>query len=229
VTDPGCAEASIADRLLDRCEEYLRRRGAKVLYGGGLQPLHPFYVGLYGGSELPGVLDSDTVARSAMAARGYHEVERSVLLRRELDGFESQIDRQQMQIRRQMQVEVTSDAPTRSRWEALTIGEFDLTRLDLVVRGRGEPVATALFRSMEPSGTTGVGRAVGLIELFVAEAQRRHGLATFLLAEAFRQFLRQGIVRIEVQTGENNAAALGILQKFGLRRTGQGGLWKKDC
>jgi GNAT superfamily N-acetyltransferase len=229
VTDPGCAEAQVADGLLDRCEEYLRRRGASVFYGGGLQPLHPFYVGLYGGSELPGVLDSDKVARTALAARGYREVERTVLLHRELDGFESQIDRQQMQIRRQMQVEVTADAPTRSRWEALIVGEFDLTRFDLVVRGRGEAMATALFRSMEPTGTTGFGHAAGLIELSVAEPQRRRGLATFLLNEAFRQFLRQGIMRIEVQAGEANAAALGAFQKLGLQRAGQGGVWRKDA
>ena len=211
--------------MLDRCEEYLKRRGAKALYGGGLQPLHPFYLGLYGGSELPGVLDSDTVTRSAMAARGYREVERTVLLRRGLDGFESQIDRQQMQIRRQMQVEVTADAPTRSRWEALTVGGFDLTRFKLAVRGRGEPVATALFRSMEPCGTT----AAGLVEISVAEAQRRRGLATFLLNEAFRQFLRQGIMSVEVQAGEANAAALGIFQKLGLQQVGQGGVWRKEC
>ncbi len=229
VTDPGCAEAQVTDGLLDRCEEYLRRSGAKVLYGGGLQPLHPFYLGLYGGSELPGVLDSDTVTRIALAARGYREVERTVLLCRGLDGFESQIDRQQMQIRRQMQVEVTADAPTRSRWEALTVGGFDLTRFELAVRGRGEPVATALFRSMEPSGTTGVGRAVGLVEISIAEAQRRRGLATFLLNEAFRQFLRQGIMSVEVQAGETNAAALGIFQKLGLQQVGQGGVWRKEC
>jgi GNAT superfamily N-acetyltransferase len=229
LTAPGCAEAQVADGLLDQCEAYLRRRGAKVFYGGGLQPLHPFYVGLYGGSELPGVLDSDTVFRSALAARGYREGERTVLLCRELNGFESQMDRQQMQIRRQMQVEVTADAPTRSRWEALTVGEFDLTRFDLVVRGRAEPVATALFRSTEPSGTTSVGRAAGLIDLSVAEAQQRRGLATFLLNEAFRQFLRQGIMRVEVQAGEANAAALGVFQKLGLQPMGQGGVWRKDC
>jgi ribosomal protein S18 acetylase RimI-like enzyme len=228
VTDPGCAEAQVADGLLDHCEQYLQHRGAKVLYGGGRQPLHPFYIGLYGDSDLPGVLDSDTVARSAIAARGYREVERTVLFCRDLDGFESQMDRQQMQIRRQMQVEVTADAPTRSRWEALTIGEFDLTRFDLVIRGRREPVATALFRSMEPSGTTGAGRAAGLIDISVAENQRRHGLATFLLNEAFRQFLRQGIRRIEVQAGQSNAAALALFQKLGLQQTGQGGLWRKD-
>ncbi len=228
VTDPDWPEAEVADGLLDRCEQYLRRRGAKVLYGGGLQPLCPFYIGLYGGSELPGVLDSDTVTRGAMAARGYREVERTVLFHRELDGFESQVDRRQMQIRRQMQVEVTADAPTRSRWEAFNVGEFDLTRFDLVARGRDEAVATALFRSMEPSVTTGVGHAAGLIELSVAENQRRHGLATFLLSEAFRQLLRQGIMSVEAQTGEANAIALGVFQKLGLQRTGQGGVWRKE-
>ena len=232
VTAPKSAEAEVAAGLLDRSEEYLRRRGAKVVYGGGLQPLCPFYIGLYGGSELPGVLDSDVVARGALAARGYQEVERTVLLRRELDGFESQMDRQQMQIRRQMLVEVTADAPTRSRWEALTVGEFDLTRFDLVVRGRGTPAASALFRSMEPSVTTGVGHAaglIGLIGLTVEATYRRHGLATFLLNEAFRQFLRQGIMHVEVQTGDTNAAALGVFQKLGLHETGRGGVWRKGC
>jgi ribosomal protein S18 acetylase RimI-like enzyme len=200
-----------------------------VIYGGGLQPLCPFYIGLYGGSTLPGILDSDAVARSALAARGYQEVERVVLLRRDLDGFESQVDRQQMQIRRQMQVEVTGDAPTCSRWEAFTIGEFDLTRFDLGVRGRGAAVATALFRSMEPSGTTSIGRAAGLIEIAVDETYRRHGLATFLLNEAFRQFLRQGIMHVEVQAGATNAAALALFQKLGLQPVGQGGVWKKEC
>jgi ribosomal protein S18 acetylase RimI-like enzyme len=229
VTVPGCAEAEVADGLLDRCEDYLRRRGAKVIYGGGLQPFAPFYIGLYGGSELPGVLDSDTVARNALAARGYREVERTVLLHRNLDGFESQIDRQQMQIRRQMQVEVTSDTLARNRWEALTVGEFDLTRFDLVVRGRKDAMATALFRTMEAGGTTGVGHATGLIELSVAEPQQRHGLATFLLNEAFRQFLHQRIASVEVQTGETNVAALGVFQKLGLQQIGRGGLWRKDC
>jgi hypothetical protein len=81
---PGCAEAEVAAGLVERSEDYLRRRGAKVFYGGGLQPLAPFYLGLYGGSELPGILDSDLVARGVFAARGYCETERTVLMRREI-------------------------------------------------------------------------------------------------------------------------------------------------
>ena len=35
-------------------EAYLRERGAKVIYAGGIRPLNGFYLGLYGGSELAG-------------------------------------------------------------------------------------------------------------------------------------------------------------------------------
>ena len=44
----------IGSNLLSLSEKYLRGRGAQVLYGGGIHPLDPFYLGLYGGSELPG-------------------------------------------------------------------------------------------------------------------------------------------------------------------------------
>jgi GNAT superfamily N-acetyltransferase len=225
---PDCAEAEVAAGLLDHCEDYLRRRGARVLYGGGVGPLNPFYIGLYGGSELPGVLDCDRVTRAAFAARGYQEVERTSLFRRDLSGFELPIDRRQMQVRRQMIVEVTADAPTRTWWEACTIGGFDLTRFDLAPRGGGTAVATATFRSLEPSGTATIGRAVGLVSLSVDESYRCHGLAMFLLSEAFRQFLRQGIMRVEVQTRSTNAAALGTFRKLGFQPAGEGGVWRKD-
>jgi GNAT superfamily N-acetyltransferase len=224
---PDCAEAEVAAGLLDRCEDYLRRRGATVFYGGGVQPLNPFYVGLYGGSELPGILDTDTVTRQALAARGYEEVDRRAVLRRELDGTESPMDRRQMQVRRQMIVEVTSDAPTRTWWEACTIGEFELTRFDLVPRSGGPTVATATFRSMEAGGTVGVGRTAGLVALNVDEAYRRRGLALFLLSDVFRQFIRQGITHVEVQTRAANTSALGTFLKLGFQQTDQGGVWKK--
>ena len=44
--------------------------GAKVLYGGGIRPLNAFYFGLYGGSEMPGVLETDRLAQQAYFAAG---------------------------------------------------------------------------------------------------------------------------------------------------------------
>ena len=190
-------------------------------------PLAPFYLGLYGGSELPGVLDSDLVAQQAFAARGYQSVGNTLRLRRDLSGFESTIDRQQMQIRRQMVVEVTMDAPTHTWWEASTLGEFDLTRFDLLSRVGGPAIASALFRSMEPSGTAAGGRAAGLIDLQVDPAYRRRGLATFLLSEAFRQFIRQGIMLVEAHIAQDTAAALAALRKLDFLPVEEGCVFKK--
>ena len=224
---PDCREHEVAAGLLERCEDYLHRRGAKVLYGGAVQPLNPFYLGLYGGSELPGVLDSDHVARQLYASHGYRQIGRTLIMRHGLKDFEAPIDRQQMQIRRRMVVEVTVDPLPRTWWEACTIGDFDLTRFDLVPRGGGTAVASATFRSMEPSGTAAAGRAAGLIDLEVDESLRRRGLAIFLLTEAFRQFIRQGIMLVEAQATELNAAMLGTYQKLGFLQVDRGSIFRK--
>jgi len=224
---PDCAEAEVAAGLLERCEQYLRGQGAKVLYGGGIRPLNPFYLGLYGGSELPGVLDSDLVARELYGSHGYREIDRTVILHRRLSGFQAVIDRRQMQIRRQMIVEVTVDPPPQTWWDACTLGDFDLTRFELIPRGGGTAVAWATFRSMEPAGAHGTGRATGLIELGVDESLHRRGLAIFLLSEAFRQFVRQGILLVEAQVMQQNAAALGVYRKIGFRQVGHGSVFRK--
>ena len=61
----------IGAELLARGEAYLRGRGAHVLYAGSIQPLNGFYLGLYGGSELPGVLDSAPRAQYLFKSQGY--------------------------------------------------------------------------------------------------------------------------------------------------------------
>jgi GNAT superfamily N-acetyltransferase len=225
---PDCTDPAVAEGLLQYCEQYLQRRGTKVVYGGGIQPLSPFYLGLYGGSELPGVLDSDVVARQLFAAHGYQEIDRTLVMRRELSGFEALVDRRQMEIRRRMIVEVTVDPPSRTWWEACTLGEFDLTRFAVVPRGGGSPAAWAVFRNMQPTGSGGIGRAAGLLELQVAEAFRRRGLAVFLLSEIFRRFLREGIMLVEVQATQHNVAGVGLFRKLGFQQTDQGTVFRKE-
>ncbi|MBN2473499.1 MAG: GNAT family N-acetyltransferase [Pirellulales bacterium] len=228
VVRPDCEEAEVAAGLLRQCEQYMLRSGARVLYGGGIRPLNPFYQGLYGGSELPGVLHGDRVAWELFDCHGYREIDRTLVLRRELDDFQAVIDRQQMQIRRGMVVEVTEDPPTQDWWEACTIGEFELTQFELIPRDGGPAVARAKFRSLEPGGTVGAIRTTGLMELSVAPTHRRRGLAVFLLSEAFRQFVRQDIMLVEAQVMQQNTAALGMYHKLGFRQVGQGSVFRKE-
>jgi len=225
----GAEKCGAVEGLLDRCEAYLRARGARVFYGGGLQPLNPFYLGLYGGSELPGVLQSDTVAQSLYRSQGYEEVDQTLIVQRSLEGFQVPVDRQQLQLRRQMTVEVVLDAQAGSWWQACTAGDFDLTRFQLKPRGGGQVLAEALFRSMDPSGAGAFVRTAGLLNLSVEPVYRRKGLGLFLLAEAFQGFLRQGILQVEAQTLRNNTAAAGLLTRLGFQQTDQGTVFRKQA
>ena len=56
VVEPDLDDRELVLGLISEAERYLRERGAKVIYAGGLFPLNPFYWGIYGGSEGCGVL-----------------------------------------------------------------------------------------------------------------------------------------------------------------------------
>lgn len=225
---PDCEHPDVPKGLLERSESYLRERGAKVLYGGGIQPLNPFYLGMYGGSELPGILQSDHLAQQLYRSGGYTEIDQTYVFHHDLNDFEAPIDRRQMQVRRQMLVEVTEDPPPSTWWEASTLGEFDLTRFDVIPRSGGPPIASVLFRSMEPTGTVATLREMGLVEFHVEESFRRRGVAVFLMSEAFRQFLRQGVVLVEAQCMCHNAAAIGLYEKLGFQKVNQGSVFRRS-
>lgn len=225
---PEYRRLGIGSELLQRSEAYLRRSGAKVLYAGGIRPLNPFYLGMYGGSELPGVLDSDAEAQRRYEAAGYRQVDRCLIFHRELASFRPVVNRQQMQIRRSTTVEVTFDRPSGTWWEACTVGWFNRTGFDLLSRQGGPPLASVTFWDMEPLASSWGVHAVGLTDLEVHPEHRRQGLATFLLSEAFRQLQQHQVALVEAQTMERNQAAIGLYESLGFELVNQGAVYRKD-
>jgi GNAT superfamily N-acetyltransferase len=227
VLRPDCDEAAVASGLLDRCEAYLRQHGARVLYGGGVSPLSPFYAGLYGGCEPPGVLESDNVSRALYPVHGYAAVDRTLLFQRELSSFRAPLDRQQVQCRRRLLVQVLMDPPARNRWEALTAGDFDSTHFELVPRGGGAQVAYAVVRAMEWDDASRSGRVAGLVDLFVEPASRRQGLATHLMDELARILSGQGVAFVEAMSLERNDALVQFCRKLGFQQIAEGMVYRK--
>lgn len=225
---PEYQRRGIGAELLARSEAYLTERGAEVIYGGGIAPLNGFYLGLYGGSELPGVLDSDAGEQRLFCAHGYREIDRIHVLERELAGFRAPVDRQQMQVRRRSSVQSVFDPPPNTWWQACAWCGLERTRFELSLRDVGRVVASAAFWSLEPlAGAWGV-QAAGLIELEVAPEFRRQGIATFLLSDAFRQLQAQGVSLVQVQTMQRNAPALALYQKLGFQVVEQGAVFRKE-
>ncbi|MBN2295190.1 MAG: GNAT family N-acetyltransferase [Pirellulales bacterium] len=225
---PDCNETKVAAELLSKSEEYLASRGTKVIYGGAISPLNAFYLGLYGGSELPGVLQSDAVSRNVYNAAGYKEIDRAIIFKADVHSFRAPMTRQLMQIRRRMLVNIEADFATNNWWEACTLGNFELTRYSLHARTGSSIVAHATLRNMNPTAITGSGGNVGLIDLHVDSRHRRQGVVSFLLSEIFHQLARQGVSAVEVQTMRDNAAAVGLYRKLGFQEIDQGIVFRKQ-
>ncbi len=217
----------IAEPLLTAAEDYLRRRGAKLLYAGSIFPLNPFYLGLYGGSELPGVLESDARSLAFFQSHGYQQIDNVVVFQRQLTGFRPAVDRAQLQIRRSYQIEAVLDPPPQSWWEACTLGHADRTRFDLYPRGSRDRAATVTYWHIEPLASSWGTHAVGMLDLETAPAVRRRGLVTFLVGESLRQLQSHGATLVEAQTMAGNVPAIELYRKLGFHSVDQGFVLRK--
>ena len=219
---------ALADELLARAESYLRDRGAQVVYAGGIRPLNAFYLGLYGGSELPGVLASDPVFGGACRRRGYREIDRVVVLQLDLACYRQPFSRQLRQLRRELSFSEIYNPPVGSWWEACTIGDFERLTFSLKPAGSVEPVASVGFWDIEPLSTSWSVPTAGMVDLQVSATRRRQGLATFLLGEAFERLRGRGIVRVEAETMQQNAPAIALYEKLGFTRVDEGAVYRKE-
>jgi GNAT superfamily N-acetyltransferase len=219
----------IALPLLEASEAYLRSRGATLLYAGGIFPLNAFYLGLYGGSELPGILQSDARLLEFYRTQGYGEIGRVAVLQRELANFRPGVDRGQMQIRRGYRIEAVLDPPARSWWEACILGHADRTRFHLYPRSGNDPAASVTFWHIEPLASSWGMHAVGVLDLETAPSARRQGLATFLLGESLRQLQTHGATLVEAQTMVSNEAALQLYRKLDFHPVEEGIVLRKGA
>ncbi|HEX3600590.1 MAG TPA: GNAT family N-acetyltransferase [Lacipirellulaceae bacterium] len=219
----------LATQLLAQSESYLRGRGAKVIYAGGIRPLNAFYLGLYGGSELPGILASDQTFNDACRESGYREIDRVVVLLLELSTFRAPIARNLRQLRREVTFHETQAPRARDWWECCTTGAFERMRFHLARPGSAEPAADVWFWDVEPLSSSWGAPAAGMFDLNVSDSQRRRGLATFLLGEAFERLRTRGVLLVEAQTMQHNAPALALYQKLGFKKVDEGIVYRKDA
>jgi len=221
-------DESLASELLALSEAYLRKRGASVIYAGGIRPLNAFYLGMYGGSELPGVLAGDTVFHNACRTGGFREIDHVEILQLELGTFRPPISRNQRQLRREMVGHEIPSPPARSWWEACTTGAFERIHFLLTRPSSCAPLADVWFWDVEPLSTSWGAPTAGMFDLGVASDQRRKGLAIFLLSDAFERLRNRGIQLVEAQTMRQNAPAIALYKKLGFKLIDEGIVYRKE-
>jgi len=225
----GNEDNTLADELLAASEDYLKGQGARVIYAGGIKPLNSFYLGLYGGSEIPGVLRTNTLLREACLRAGYRESAQVSILQCDLVRFHPSATRKIRQLRRPTTILETLDPAAANWWEACVWGSQLRNRFHLTNKASQQVMASASFWDVQPlSACWGVCTA-GLCDLYVEPDYRRRGCATYLLGEAFRLLRRRGVGTVEAQTMSTNEAALAFYQQLGFVEVDHGLVYRKDA
>jgi ribosomal protein S18 acetylase RimI-like enzyme len=226
VVVPHGEEAAIAAGLLARCEEYLRRRGARTLLGGGSADICGFYLGLYGGADIPGILASSPGMQRVFQAAGYVPRERISVLRRSLTGFRPPVNRLQLAIRRTTSLRVIDEPARRSWWEAATTTGIALRRYELL-NDREEVLGAASFWDVQPLAAAWGVAAAGLLHVGIEGQRRREGLANYLVAEALHELAQEGVTLVETQVVDSNAGAVRLFHKLGFEQADCGTVYER--
>ncbi|MFM1904286.1 MAG: hypothetical protein RLZZ440_2186 [Planctomycetota bacterium] len=226
VVPPHERQAEIEDGLLIRCEDYLRGRGATTILGGGTPDLGGFYLGLYGGSDLPGILDSSPGMRGVFQRNGYAAAERIAVLRRPLEGFRPPVNRLQLAIRRATSLRAIDEPARRNWWEAATTTGTALRRYEL--RGEADTLlGSAAFWDVQPLAASWGLAMAGLMRVDIEGDRRRQGLANYLVAEALHDLAQEGTTVAEAHVAEANAPAMHLFEKLGFKAIDHGTLFRR--
>ncbi|MDA0661119.1 MAG: GNAT family N-acetyltransferase [Planctomycetota bacterium] len=227
IVQHGPHQSDIEDLLLRQAEAYLVGKGAKVLYGGQMQPLNPFYFGLYGRSDLGGVHSGDESMHGVLRRAGYQPCSHSVSLQRELFGFRPPSDRRAMQNRRQYHVIVDHNPPAVDWWQACMLANTERVCYRLVPRQGGPVAGEAIFWSMEAMSRARGATTFGLLSLSVNKTTRGQGLGGFLVAESLRQLHDNAVKIVETQTMSDNVVARRLYEKLGFAEVAQGTVYRR--
>jgi ribosomal protein S18 acetylase RimI-like enzyme len=221
------ADATIASKLLERALAYLHSHGAVQCFAGSVFPFAPYYLGLYGGSRVPGVLDDDASARQSLLAAGFEQQDEILIFQRHLTGYRAIVDRQQMSVRRQYQLSSNTDPESTNWWDACTLGSTLRTRFTLHDRKTNANVAEVTYWDMQPLASCWGVAAMGLYDLQVSAEARRCGLGTFLVCESLRALSQQGVSLVEAQIRKSDAIGCNLFQKLGFERVGSGHIFHR--
>lgn len=225
---PHPQRAEILRGLLAEAESYVRSRGAEEIRIGGIYPSSPFYMGLSGGSDLPGVSAHDEEMELLYRQHGYEESQRCVAYERGLHRYRPPVDRRLLQHRRRYRLIPQVNPSDAKWWDACIFGPADRIRFLLAPKDSNVVYGQVTFWDMGPLSTRQQSSGMGLIDLEIEPEARRQGLGTFLVSEALKHLNSSGVYRIETQTLIGNEPARQMLEKLGFAAIREGIFFAKS-
>lgn len=224
---PEYRHRGVGQELLRRGEEYLTSRGAKSIQAGGAYPNDPFYVGLYGGSLLPGILKSDAGAEGFFRQAGFQPVAEHLVFQRDLGFRNEPYDYRSMMIRRTSQFQVSEGPQHPTWWWVSRFGAFDVIRFSLQSKTQNRLLAEVYCHSMDLFARSGDQRVVAMTGLWVNPEERGKGYAKALLLDVFRKLREEAVTRIEMQTPSHDSTTIHLLTVLSCEQIDSGVVYRK--
>lgn len=225
---PAYRRRGIGTELLRRGEAYLREHGAKTLHAGLMKPWNPFYLGLYGGSDLPGILSSDFEAAPFFEHHQYHPLEKCLVFQRRLDDVINIADGRFAAFRRRFEMRILPQVAISSWWQECSLGLVEPVEFRLEEKGNNKPIARATAWEMEGFSWRWNQPTVGIVDLQVRENLRRQGIGKFLMTQILRYLQDQFFGLVEVQVMEQNQPAVQLVRGVGFVQVDVGRMYQKD-
>lgn len=228
VPDHPHPEKVIAALIAD-CEQYLKERGAKRIFGGASRPCAPFYMGLYGGSEPLGVFESDRSLFRAFSESNYKVLQKTIRFRLDLPGYQMPLTPAFAKWRRKLYIEYNTNPVAPHWWQACMMCRFQWVDAFASESPGGEPIAKASFRIMNFGNEFFASRHASLMDIEVHEDYLRQGIATYLFGEAIKYLMNEEYVSIlEAQAAEDDLPVVSLIKRLGLSPLESGAIFIKE-
>jgi ribosomal protein S18 acetylase RimI-like enzyme len=224
---PERRRQKIGTELVRQVEAYLTAAGATTLLAGPIRPNKPFYMGLYGGSNAGGFLESDPDAAPFLRSLGYVPEKRLFVFDRRLDTPLNIVDSRFGPLRRKYEPQALPQARLGSWWRECVIGPLEPHEFRLDDRATGQMAARALYWEMTDYGWRWGAPAAGILDVQVRNDLRRQGLGKYLLSQLLRHLQEQYFAVAELQVPEEEEAAAKMFRSLGFVQVDVGVGYKK--
>ncbi|WP_238537729.1 GNAT family N-acetyltransferase [Zavarzinella formosa] len=222
VVRPAFQRQGVGAALLARAETYLRQQGAATIQAGSQRPAKPFFLGLYGGSNAPGFLESDTAIHPFLKKHGYVPHQKINVFDRRVDVPLNIVDPRFAPLRKKYETQVIPQARLGSWWRESVIGPLEPSEFRLDDKQSGNTVAKALFWEMKDYGWRWGAPAAGVIDVQVRTEFRRLGIGKHMVAQLLRHLAEQYFGIVEVQIPEKEAEAMRMFRALGFNQVDTG-------
>lgn len=212
---PEARRQKIGTTLLQHCEEYLKQQRVGTLLGATGQPSNPFYLGLYGGSDCLGVLESDPAGKPFFLHHRFQPGPSFRVLNRVLTQPFKCSDPRFALLRQKYTIVPTIPRSLNCFERECLFGSIEPMEFVVEEKNTGQKVGRTLVWEMEGFSHRWGMPAVGIFGLEIDPAFRRQGLGKWLLAGVLRQVQDQFFELAEMQISENQTSGLQFLKTLG--------------